>query len=171
MRERLERGLKAQGISKRDLAKVLGVHSSIITAMLSGRRSGRKHYESIAKTLKCEVEWLVNGTGPAPTWANPGAATIAGQTSQPDDDLRRTVEKMQEDLSELRGRLQDQSALIALLMRALPSAVPLRAAETESPYIKPEDQESPTKSAYARRHQAVKQPESAGPPRSPGALP
>lgn len=67
---RLEAGARAKGMTLRALAREAGMPTGTYLYRLEpGGRVGMKYLLRLAKTLETSVEWLVDGTGPAPPWA------------------------------------------------------------------------------------------------------
>jgi hypothetical protein len=74
--QRIDAGCDALRIGQSDLADLVGMtNRQVLYQIKSGERPGRKWLPLIAKQLSCSVEWLVNGTGEAPSWAGVQAAT------------------------------------------------------------------------------------------------
>ena len=71
---RLKKGFKAHGLTAVSVGKSLGVTHQLIVRILKGDTPGMKHMPTFAKMLNCSVEWLMNGTGDPPTWAQSVAA-------------------------------------------------------------------------------------------------
>ena len=68
--ERIEAGCRALNLAQVQLAQMAGLPTrQLLTQIKSGDRPGRKYLPGIAASLHCSVEWLVNGTGVAPSWA------------------------------------------------------------------------------------------------------
>lgn len=68
-RDRLKLGCIALGLKQVEIAERIGCAKQEITRVASGKwRSGRV-IEGIASVLGCTTAWLVDGTGPAPSWA------------------------------------------------------------------------------------------------------
>ncbi len=67
--ERIRKGIAAKGLSVAEVSRRLGVTHQAVQSVLSGRTPGRVHYPKLSAILDCQVEWIANGTGEAPTWA------------------------------------------------------------------------------------------------------
>ncbi len=52
-----------------DFAKKIGVTSEVLTKIKLGHLTGKAVLPEIVKNLGVPEDWLIHGTGPAPTWA------------------------------------------------------------------------------------------------------
>ena len=72
--ERLSLGLTALSLSGAELARRAGLpNRHMISRLKSGDRPAVQHLDAIASALGATREWLVNGTGEAPSWAKAAA--------------------------------------------------------------------------------------------------
>jgi transcriptional regulator with XRE-family HTH domain len=88
MAERIEMGVDRLGLTQARLANEAGLpNRQMVSRIKSGEVPGKKHLEAIARVLRCEVEWLVNGTGAAPSWSISGQVrstlSVYGADMQP----------------------------------------------------------------------------------------
>lgn len=67
--DRLRKGLLANGIRQTDIAVRLRVTRQSVHQIMTGKSAGHDHLPTLAEILGTTVEWLVNGTGSAPSWA------------------------------------------------------------------------------------------------------
>lgn len=66
--ERLKIALRVRRCSQQELGETLGVTQSAISQYLSNKKTPRTEtFLALAKILRCEVSWLMNGTGEPPT--------------------------------------------------------------------------------------------------------
>jgi hypothetical protein len=89
-----------------DLAKQLGVDSQWVSKVKKGAFNGEKEMREAAKILGVSEDWLIHGTGPAPTWApKPPPEQESLQKSM--DLLLKMFAEQQAELKALRQEVQD----------------------------------------------------------------
>jgi hypothetical protein len=65
---RLMAGLKACGLRQADIARAAEVTDTMVTHVKRGSVPGLRVWRTAAELLHTSPEWLMNGTGPAPSW-------------------------------------------------------------------------------------------------------
>lgn len=130
--KRLDLALAHAELNAAALARSIGISPQSLAQMKSGRHLAPERWRQAAAILKISGDWLLYGTGPAPTWAAaPTGSSVAGPVSHADQ-----VAVLRADLAAMAEQMRAAFASFAAQLAALQAATgrPLSAPPSPYPY-------------------------------------
>ena len=111
------------GRANQELCEKLGISRAVLSQAINESKSS-KWFAPIAKEMGCSYEWLVHGTGEAPTWAvknltdqpkGQGATTCITQNNHDNNQIMEAIRALALQQTECMAKLARLEALVSAL--------------------------------------------------------
>lgn len=109
--ERIRAGVFASGKAQAEIARIAGLSPQNFQRIIDGSVSRSKHLTAIGEAIGASVEWILNGTGPAPSWwkgevASPSTEEKLVRAEMLIDLLVKEISALRGETAELRSQLE-----------------------------------------------------------------